>query len=35
MELGFDESYMQCTCCALAYMLLTVGGMYWRCNGVN
>ena len=26
---------MQRKYCALAYMTLTVGGMYWRHNGVN
>ena len=29
MELGFDESCVQHKCCALTYMALVVGGMYW------
>ena len=34
MELGFDEFCVHCKCCALVYMALTVGGMYWRRTGL-
>jgi len=33
-EHRFEESCVQHKCCALAYMALSVGGMYWRQIGL-